>query len=66
MAGGKARIPYAARLRTLIDSVAIALVRAQMDLIDTYVIVCARRGTCDPSSHAASVSDVRLRQACTR
>ena len=40
--GGRARIPYAARLRTLIDSVAIALVRAQMDLIDTYVIVCAQ------------------------
>ncbi len=43
VAGGKARIPYASRLRTLIDSVhvAIALVRA-MDLIDIYVIVCVQ------------------------
>ena len=64
VAGGKARIPYAARLRTLIDSVAIALVRAQMDLVDTYVIVCVK-GHGDPPSHAVSVSDVRPRQACT-
>ena len=42
VAGGKARIPYAARLRTHIDIVAIALVRAQMDLVDTYVIVCVK------------------------
>ena len=36
------RRPYAARLNMLIDSVAIALVRAQMDLVDTYVIVCVK------------------------
>ncbi len=33
---------YIYSLGTLIDGVAIALVRAQMDLVDTYVIVCVK------------------------
>ena len=36
----RGRIPYAEQLRTLIDSVSIAVARAQMDLIDKYLTIC--------------------------
>ena len=38
----RGRIPYSVRLRTLMDAASIAVVRAQMNLLDRYITICVR------------------------
>ena len=41
-ASTRGRIPYSVRLRALMDAASIAVVRAQMNLLDRYITICVR------------------------